>query len=185
MFEDDLSSVIVSESDLKERVASLGAEISEAYAAIPELTVLCVTNGAVVFAADLIRSIRRPLRLDCISASNYYGDETGLTSKKLADSLRLDVQGRDVLLMDDVVDTGRTLRGIISALESLKPRSLKTCVLLSKEGRREVGEDADFIGFTIPDLFVVGYGMDFAERYRNLPCVGVLRPDLQNPPAWQ
>jgi len=185
MFEDDLSSVVVSELDLRERVTSLGAEISEAYASIPELTVLCVTNGAVVFAADLIRSIHLSLRLDCISVTNYHCDEAGFTPQELAGSLRLDIQGRHVLLIDDVVDTGRTLRGIVSALEGLKPRSLKTCVLLSKEGRREVGEDADFIGFTIPDLFVVGYGLDFAERYRNLSCVGVLRPDLQNPPAWQ
>lgn len=185
MFEDHLSSVVVSQQALKERVSSLGNDISTAYAAVPELTVLCVTNGAVVFAADLIRSIPLPLKLDCISVSNYYGEGARLTQQELARTLRLDVQGRHVLLIDDVVDTGRTLRGIVSALEGLRPASLKTSFLISKEGRREVGEDADFIGFTIPDLFVVGYGLDFAERYRNLPCIGVLRPDLQNPPAWQ
>lgn len=185
MPKDDLSNIVVSESALKERILSLGAEIERAYSSASELTVLCVTNGAVVFTADLIRAIHMPLCLDCISVSSYHDDEARLAPEVLARSIRLNIEGKHVLLIDDVVDTGRTLKRITKALMSLRPYSLKTCVLLSKEGRREVGKDPDFVGFTIPDLFVVGYGLDFAERYRNLPCVGVLQPDLQNPPAWQ
>ena len=185
MLEDDLSNIVISQEDLKLRTAALGAEITAAYASVSELTVLCVTNGAVVFAADLIRSIAMPMRLDCIAVSSYHGDKAHLDAAALADSMRLDIRGRHVLLIDDVVDTGRTIRRLTEALKAIKPKTLKTCVLLSKAGRREVGSDPDFVGFTIPDLFVVGYGLDFAEQYRNLPCVGTLRPSLQNPPTWQ
>jgi hypoxanthine phosphoribosyltransferase len=99
-------------------------------------------------------------------------------------SLTLDIAKRHVLLIDDILDTGKTLALVTGLIRKLKPASLRVCVLLDKQGRREVPAEADFVGFKIPDKFVVGYGLDFAERYRNLPCIGVLKSELQNPPEW-
>jgi hypoxanthine phosphoribosyltransferase len=99
-------------------------------------------------------------------------------------SLTLDITNRHVLLIDDILDTGKTIALVAAMIRKQAPASVKTCVLLDKRGRREVEFEADFVGFRIPDKFVVGYGLDFAERYRNLPCIGVLRPHLQNPPEW-
>ncbi|HEY9155107.1 MAG TPA: phosphoribosyltransferase family protein, partial [Opitutaceae bacterium] len=98
--------------------------------------------------------------------------------------LQLDISNRHVLLIDDILDTGKTLSAVVEVIRKQDPASVRTCVLLDKIGRREVEFSADFVGFEIPDRFVVGYGLDFAERYRNLPCIGILRPQLQNPPEW-
>jgi hypoxanthine phosphoribosyltransferase len=130
-----------------------------------------------MFLADLIRHLNLPLRLDFMGVSSYgMGTESGdLVYTK---ELRLDVKGRDVLLVDDILDTGKTLSRVIPKLEALGPRRIRTCVLLDKPARRTHDVKADFVGFAIPDFFVVGYGLDFAERYRNLPFVGVLHPHI-------
>ncbi|HCR37227.1 MAG TPA: hypoxanthine phosphoribosyltransferase [Opitutae bacterium] len=185
MLEADLASVVVTEEMIRERIWALGAQITEDYRTKGDLTVLCVTNGAVVFAADLIRAIKMPLRLECISVSAYHDEEPALHLSELEAGIRLDLRGRHLLLMDDVIDTGRTLNRLATALAHLKPASLRTCVLISKEGRRQVNYNADYAGFEIVDQFVVGYGLDFAEQYRNLRCIGVLKSDFQNPPIWQ
>ena len=129
-------------------------------------------------------SIPNPVRVDCIRISSYRNESKSIGKPKLLHSLTLDVTNRHVLLMDDILDTGKTLAMVTNVIKKLNPASVKTCVLLDKKGRREVPFDAEFVGFEIPDKFVVGYGLDFAERYRNLPCIGVLKPDLQNPPEW-
>jgi hypoxanthine phosphoribosyltransferase len=141
-----------------------------------ETVVVALLNGTVMFLGDLIRNLSFPLRLDFIGVSSYgAGTESG--ELVFTKELRLDVRGRDVLLVDDILDTGKTLRRVRSKLKALKPRRIKTCVLLNKASRRVEKIKADYVGFEIPDFFVVGYGLDFAERYRNLPFVGVLHPD--------
>ena len=142
-----------------------------------ELVVVSLLNGTVMFLADLIRHLSLPLRLDFIGVSSY---GAGTTPGELifTKELRLDVRGRDVLLVDDILDTGRTMKRVIGKLRYLRPRRLRTCVLLDKPSRRVERVRADYVGFTIPDLFVIGYGLDYAERYRNLPFVGVLKPEM-------
>ena len=179
----DLETVLVSAQDIKKRVKTLGAEIAAAYGD-EEITVVSIINGAIFFTADLLREIPNPVRLDCIRISSYRNHTTSQGQPKLLQSLTLDVENRHVLLIDDILDTGKTVSAVAALLKKLKPASLHTCMLLDKRGRREIEFEADFVGFQIPDKFVVGYGLDFAERYRNLPCIGVLRPDLQNPPEW-
>ncbi len=134
---------------------------------------VAVLNGTIMFLADLIRHLSLPLRLDFIGISSYgLGTESG--EMVFTKELRLDVRGRDVLLVDDILDTGKTLSRVLAKLHELKPRRIKTCVLLEKADRRVEEVRADYVGFSIPNCFVVGYGLDFAERYRNLPFVGVL-----------
>jgi hypoxanthine phosphoribosyltransferase len=179
----DLETVLVSEKDIKKRVKKLGTELAAAYGD-EEITVVSIINGAILFTADLLREIPNPIRLDCIRISSYRNNTKSLGQPKLLQSLTLDVTNRHVLLIDDILDTGKTFSAVAGMLKKLNPASLRTCVLLDKRGRREVEFEADFVGFQIPDKFVVGYGLDFAERYRNLPCIGVLKPSLQNPPEW-
>ena len=141
------------------------------------MVVVSLLNGTVMFLADLIRNLSLPLRLDFIGVSSYgAGTESG--DLVFTKELRLDVRGRDVLLVDDILDTGKTLYRVRGKLRALKPRRIKTCVLLNKAARRVEPVEADYVGFEIPDFFVVGYGLDFAERYRNLPFVGVLHPHV-------
>ncbi len=142
-----------------------------------EMVVVSLLTGTVMFLADLIRYLSLPLRLDFMGVSSYgLGTESG--ELVFTKELRLDVRGRDVLLVDDILDTGKTLNRVLPKLRALKPRRIKVCVLLDKPSRRVEKIKADYIGFKIPDVFVVGYGLDFAERYRNLPFVGVLHPHI-------
>jgi len=141
------------------------------------MVVVSLLNGTVMFLADLIRHLNLPLRLDFIGVSSYgLGTESG--DLVFTKELRLDVRGRDVLLVDDILDTGRTMSRVLPKIRALQPRRIKICVLLDKPSRRVEKVKADYVGFEIPDLFVVGYGLDFAERYRNLPFVGVLHPHI-------
>jgi hypoxanthine phosphoribosyltransferase len=172
----EVDRVLITKPALAQRVTELSREIEREFAG-RELTVVAVLNGTVMFLADLIRHLSLPLRLDFIGCSSY-GAGTSPGELVFTKELRLDVRGRDVLLVDDILDTGRTLKKILAKLADLQPRRVKTCVLLEKAARRLEDVHADYVGFKIPDLFVVGYGLDFAERYRNLPFVGVLRPEL-------
>ncbi len=180
----DLEEIIVSEAMIKRRVRKLGDEISATYGD-EEITVVAIINGALLFGADLLRAIRCPIRLDCIRVSSYRNETRSLGRPEIVHSLTIDIANRHVLLIDDILDTGKTLSVVVNLIQKLRPATVKTCVLLDKQGRREVEFEADFVGFKIPDRFVVGYGLDFAERYRNLPCIGVLKPHLQNPPEWR
>jgi hypoxanthine phosphoribosyltransferase len=172
----EVRDVLIPRADIARRVRELADRIGRDFAG-RDLVVVAVLNGTVLFLADLIRHLTLPLRLDFMGVSSY-GE--GVTPGRLVftKELRLDVRGRDVLLVDDILDTGRTLARVKGILESLRPRCLKTCVLLEKEVRRSEPVKADYVGFLIPNLFVVGYGLDYAERYRNLPFIGVLAPEL-------
>ena len=180
---EDLEEIIVSEAMIKRRVRKLGDEITANYGE-EEITVVAIINGAFLFGADLLRAIRCPIRLDCIRVSSYRNETHSHGRPEIINSLTIDIANRHVLLLDDILDTGKTLSVVVNLIKKLNPASVKTCVLLDKPGRREIEFEADFVGFKIPDRFVVGYGLDFAERYRNLPCIGVLKPHLQNPPEW-
>ena len=168
--------LLITDAQLQRRVRALARRIEREFAG-RDLVVVSLLNGTVMFLADLVRHLSLPMRLDFIGVSSYReGDE----SRELifTKELRLDVRGRDVLLVDDILDTGKTLRRVLAKLRDLRPRRIKVCVLLEKKARRMEKVRADYVGFRIPDLFVVGYGLDFAERYRNLPFVGVLRPEI-------
>jgi hypoxanthine phosphoribosyltransferase len=172
----EIESVLISPETIARRVRSLARQIENDFTG-RDLVIVALLNGTVVFLADLLRRLSMPLRLDFIGISSYGG---GTESAELVftKELRLDVSGRDVLLLDDILDTGKTLSRVSAKLNRLGPRQIKTCVLLDKPARRVEQIAADYVGFTIPNHFVVGYGLDFAERYRNLPFVGVLRPEM-------
>ena len=172
----DLERILITERQLARRVRALSRAIERDFAG-REMVVVSLLNGTVMFLADLIRRLSLPLRLDFIGVSSY---GAGAASGELVftKELRLSVRGRDVLLVDDILDTGKTLARVRAKLQALGPRRLRTCVLLNKGARRVEKIEADYVGFEIPDFFVVGYGLDFAERYRNLPFVGVLRPQV-------
>lgn len=163
---------LIDQERLKERVAKMGAEITAEFAD-RRLTVVAVSNGAILFVADLIRHIDLPMQLDSITAYSYFGTESSGKVKILSE-LKLDITGRNVLLVDDILDTGRTLTQIIAFLKTLSPATVETCVLLDKPSRRVVDIKADHVGFEVPDVFVAGYGLDYNEYYRNLPYVGVI-----------
>jgi len=168
--------VLITETQLARRVRTLACEIERDFHG-REMVVISLLNGTVMFLADLLRHLNLPLRLDFLGVSSYgEGSESGQLI--FTKELRLDVRGRDVLLVDDILDTGQTLNRVLPKLRALKPRRTKICVLLDKPARRVEKIEADYIGFTVPDEFVVGYGLDFAERYRNLPFVGVLHPHI-------
>jgi hypoxanthine phosphoribosyltransferase len=179
----DLAEILVTEAQIRRRLVTLAAEIDRSYAG-QEITAIAIINGALLFTGDLLRLLTRPVRLDCVRVSSYRNSTSAVTEPQLRGSLTLDIENRHVLLIDDILDTGKTLAMVVDLIGAMKPASVRTCVLLDKRGRREVPFEADFVGFEIPDRFVVGYGLDFAERYRNLPCIGVLKPALQNPPEW-
>lgn len=179
----DLAEVLLSETRIKRRVKALAREIKRTYGN-GEFTIISLINGAVMFTSDLMREIDNPVRLDCIRVTSYGTKTKSIGTPQIIYSLTLDIANRDVLLIDDILDTGKTLKLVTELIRKLKPASLRTCVLLDKKARREVEMEADFVGFEIPNKFVVGYGLDFAERYRNLPGIGVLKPDKQNTNAW-
>ena len=180
---DDLDRVLVEENAIKARLKELGKDICSVYAG-RDLAVIAIINGAIIFVADLIREFNLPIQLDCIRVSSYRDETSPVQAPEIIDKVRLDLQGVDVLIIDDILDTGNTLFRVCNIFKSMGPASLRTCVLLDKQTNRSVDFEADFVGFQIPDEFVVGYGLDFAERYRQLPCIGVLKPELQNPPEW-
>ena len=173
---DEVESVLIGETEIAARVRELAADLERDFAG-KDLLVVALLTGTVPFLADLIRHIALPMRLDFMGVSSY-GNNTAPGELVFTKELRLEACDRDVLLVDDILDTGRTLHAVIDKLNSLQPRSLKTCVLLEKKSRRTETIPADYIGFEVPDKFVIGYGLDYAERYRNLPFIGVLKPGV-------
>jgi hypoxanthine phosphoribosyltransferase len=178
----DLASILVTEDQIRTRVKELGRSLKEIYGH-EEFTVISIMNGAILFTADLLREVDNPVRLDCIRTTSYGSATMSKGTPKLVHGLTLDLAGRHVLIVDDILDTGKTLSLIAGMIRGMKPTSVRVCVLLDKKGRRQVPFEADLVGFDIPDMFVVGYGLDFAERYRNLPSIGVLKPERQELPA--
>ena len=176
--EHDIGEVLLSEADIAAKVAELGRRISEDYAG-RNLTLVSVLKGSLPFMADLMRQITLPLRIDLMEVSSYGGTATessGLV--RIMKDLSASIADEDVLLVEDIIDTGLTLNYLVRYLRGKSPASLKICTLLDKPARRLVDIPVDYVGFEIPDQFVVGYGLDYSERYRNLRFVGVLRPEV-------
>ena len=171
----EIERVLIAEEQIARRVRQLTRQLQRDYAG-RDLVIVSLLNGTVMFLADLVRHLSLPLRLDFIGVSSY-GAGTEAGELVFTKQLRLDVKGRDVLVVDDILDTGRTLKRVLAILKGHKPRRLKICVFLEKKARRTEKVRADYVGFSIPDYFVIGYGLDYAERYRNLPFVGVLKPE--------
>ena len=174
----DIGEVVVSEAAIAAKVAELGARIGADYGD-RRVTLVSVLKGSLPFMADLMRAIPAPVRIDLMEVSSYGGTATessGLV--RILKDLSATIEGEDVLIVEDIIDTGLTLNYLIRYLRGKNPRSLRICTLLDKPARRLVDIPVDYVGFTIPDQFVVGYGLDYGEYYRNLRFVGVLRPEV-------
>ena len=173
----DIAEILIGAEELQAKVAELGRQISEDYRGRDPL-LICLLRGAVVFLSDLIRAIDIPLEMDFIAISSYGASTESSGVVRLVMDLKSHITGRNVLIVEDIVDSGRTLAYILDNLQTRRPADIKVCALLSKPSRREVQVELDYLGFEIPDKFVVGYGLDYAESYRNLPFIGVLKPEL-------
>ncbi|WP_225048715.1 hypoxanthine phosphoribosyltransferase [Lacticaseibacillus kribbianus] len=176
---DDILKVLYSKADIDAITQRLAAQISADYAGKSPL-VVCILKGAIMFMTDLVRAVDDYLEIDFMDVSSY-GDATESSGEvKIIKDLDTSVAGRDVLIVEDIVDTGRTLSYLIKMFETRDARSVKICTLMDKPERRVKDVVADYVGTTVPNEFVVGYGLDYAERYRNLPYIGVLKPEVYN-----
>lgn len=173
----DLEEVLLTEEQIQRRLDELARELERDYAG-RELTLVALLTGSVLFVADLVRRLPVPLRLDFLGISSYRGQTSSSRDLNLTKTLHLDVRDRDVLVVDDVWDTGLTLALVRDLIAAMRPRSLRFCVLLEKDVPHQTDVVADYVGFRIPARFVIGYGLDYQERYRNLPCIGVPKPDI-------
>ena len=168
-------SLLISQSDLKKRVTELAGEISKDFRG-KSIKMVCVLKGAVFFLVDLARELQGEVSIDFMSISSYEDSSISSGVVKIIMDLTNPIRGQDVLLIEDIVDTGRTLSYVVNHLKAKEPASLKVCSLLDKPERREVDDVIpNYIGFTIPDEFVVGYGLDYDQKYRNLPYIGILK----------
>ena len=173
----DLETVLFTPEEIQARVKEIGAALTEEYQGKKPL-LLCIMKGSLIFTADLMREMNMPCTLESITLSSYRAMATHPGEIKMKGSFELDVTGRDVIVIEDILDTGKTLHFLMNLLKAQDPASVKLVVLLDKPERREAPVEADVVGFTIPDAFVVGYGLDYNQEYRNLPCIGVLRPSV-------
>ena len=180
----DIERVLFDEAAIHKRLDEMAAQISSDYRD-RQLTVIAVLTGSLIFMSDLLRRIPLPVQLDCLAVVSYHGKMQTSGEVTFKQVGLPDVAGRDVLVMDDILDTGHTLAAVREKLETAKPCSIRVCVLLGKKKQRAREIDVDYLGFEIEDEFVVGYGLDFMERYRNLPYIGVLRKELLERPADQ
>ena len=176
-----LDEILIPEDVLQKRIAEMGAEISHDYQG-KELLLVCILRGGVMFLSDLVRSITVPHMIDFMSVSSYgVGARRSRGQSRITLDINTDVIKRNVLLIEDIVDSGYTVKAVLELLSARQPQSLKICALLNKASRREVEVPIDYCGFVIPDKFVFGYGLDADEYYRNLPFIGVLAADKYNP----
>ncbi len=172
----DVKEILFDEQQIAERVAELGAQISRDYAG-EELLVVCVMNGAMPFTADLLRKLEGSILVDTIIASSYGSGTVSSGEVKISKDLKIDAAGRHVLLVDDVFDTGLTMSLLVKYVQERGAKSVKSCVFLNKPACHKVSYQPDYIGYDIPDAFVIGYGLDYNEHYRELPYVGIIKPE--------
>lgn len=165
--------VLISESQIRSRILELGKQISKDYEN-RELVLICVLRGAALFFADLAREISLPLRFEFLQTSSYHNSTEPSKNIRFIRAGSDYIKNRDVLIVEDIIDTGQTLKFLVEHLETLNPNTLKICTLLDKPSRRQVSVQIDYLGFEIPNVFVVGYGLDYGQLYRNLPYIGVL-----------
>ena len=167
---------LISEEDVAKKIAEMGAQISKDYEG-ESVYLLCILKGGVFFTTELAKHITVPLNIDFMSVSSYGGETTSSGIVRIVKDLDTPIEGKNVLIAEDIIDTGRTLAYLMEHLKQRKPKSLKLCTLLDKPDRRVSDVKVDYTGFEIPDEFVVGYGLDYDQRYRNLPYVGVIEFD--------
>ena len=175
--EADVSEILIDEDTLKARIGELGEEVSRDYEG-RDLLLVGVLKGAVFFMADLMRELTVPCEIDFMAISSYGAQTDSSGVVRILKDLDINIAGRDVLVVEDIIDSGLTLSYLMRNLKARKPASLEVCALLTKPERREIDVPVRYVGFEIPNKFVIGYGLDFAERYRNLPYVAVLHPHL-------
>ncbi len=174
---EDLASILLTQEELQNRIAAMGAEISRDYAG-KEPVIVGVLKGCFVFMADLMRSITVPCSIDFMAVSSYGSSTSTSGAVEINKDLSQDIQGRDVLIVEDILDSGVTLNYLTGYLKNRKPASIAIATLLDKPSRRKADVQARYVGFEVPDAFVVGYGLDYAEKYRNLPYIGILKPEI-------
>ncbi|MFQ5340871.1 MAG: hypoxanthine phosphoribosyltransferase [Anaerolineae bacterium] len=174
----DIERILIDEATIQQRVQELATEITEDYAGVDSLLLVGILKGAFIFLADISRRLAIPRAVDFMALSAYGASAAATGAVRIIMDLRQPIEGRHVMIVEDIVDTGLTLDYLYKALESRRPASLRSCVLLDKTSRREVDVPIDYLGFQIPDVWVVGYGLDYADRHRTLPYIGVLRPEV-------
>lgn len=172
----NINEVMLDQETIQNKVAELGALLDKEYEGKRPL-VICVLKGALMFVSDLTRAMKTPLEIDFMAVSSYGASTKSSGVVRILKDLEAGIEGRHILIVEDIIDTGLTLKYLVGNLSSRKPASIKICTLLDKPSRRQVDIKPDFCGFEIEDKFVVGYGLDFAETYRNLPYIGVLKPE--------
>jgi len=172
---EDIKEVLLDEAKISEIVKGLGEQISKDYEG-KDLLMISVLKGSVVFMADLMRSITIPCSIDFMAVSSYGSGTKTSGNVKIIKDLDINLEGRDLLIVEDILDSGKTLSYLLEILSARKPGSIKLCTFLDKPERRQVDLQADYVGAKVPDEFVVGYGLDYDEKYRNLPYVGILKP---------
>ena len=177
MIDNDVLKVLITEDELRKRVYELGDQLTKDYSG-KDVVVISVLKGSIMFMADLLRAFNNHVEIDFMVVSSYGAGVVSTGAVKMIKDVFLSIEGKDVLIVEDILDTGRTLHYIKEYLEGRKPNSIRICTLLDKPERREADISADYVGFTVPDEFVIGYGLDFNEKYRNLPYIGVLKPSL-------
>ncbi|MGP0580062.1 hypoxanthine phosphoribosyltransferase [Paenibacillus peoriae] len=175
--QNDIQEILISEEEIQGKIKELGAQLSVKYEGKNPL-VICVLKGAFIFMADLVKSITVPLELDFMAVSSYGASTKSSGIIKIIKDLDASVEGRDVLIVEDIIDSGLTLTHLIELLKNRNANSVCVVTLFDKPARRTVNLEADYTGFTLPDAFVVGYGLDYAEHYRNLPYIGILKPEI-------
>lgn len=175
MLEQDIERVLFTEQELKDRVAEIAARIDRDYAG-KEPMLISVLRGSFIFMADLARAITLPCTVDFMAVSSYGSGTTSSGQVKITKDLSESIEGRDIIVVEDILDSGNTLSYLFQLLQARHPASVRLCTLLDKPSRRTKAVTADYTGFTVDDLFVVGYGLDYAEKYRNLPYIGILKP---------
>ena len=178
--DDHIAEILLDEATIQNRVAELAEQITADYMRMgaDELVTVGILRGSVLFLSDLIRKIQMPVNLDFMAVSSYGGATTSSGMVRILKDLSHSIQDKHVLIVEDIVDTGRTLQCLNELLQARKPASLKICTLLDKPSRRLVETDVDYVGFTIPDRFVIGYGLDYDDAWRQLPYIGVLKPEV-------
>ncbi|MFY9218261.1 MAG: hypoxanthine phosphoribosyltransferase [Tepidanaerobacteraceae bacterium] len=179
---DHIEQVLITKEQIEEKIKELGEKISNDYRNCDNLLLVGVLKGAVVFMADLIRNIDIPLDIDFMAVSSYGSSTESSGVVRILKDLDDPIEGKDLLVVEDIIDSGLTLSYMCDILKSRKPKSLKICALLDKPSRRKIDLKVDYLGFEIPDYFVVGYGLDYAEKYRNLPDICVLKPEIYQDP---
>jgi hypoxanthine phosphoribosyltransferase len=173
----DIKEILIPEDELQNRIKELGRQITEDYKG-KDLVLVCVLKGAIMFMSDLSKYIDLPLTMDFMAVSSYGSSTQSSGVVKIIKDLDASIEGKDVLIVEDIIDTGLTLSYLVENLKSRGPKSVKICTLLDKPNKRKADVAYDYKGFTVPDEFVVGYGLDYAEKYRNLPYISILKEEV-------